>query len=101
MVCSGNYFWQRTRGSNLSVNIPGDSNTYISCLNDSLLEFSMLANSMFPTSIKRIFMIPFALSVFSDLNLDEKLSKYSSVNVSLVQESLVSDLLLAMWQLSL
>lgn len=85
----------------MSVNILGDSNTYISCLNDSLLEFSMLANFMFPTSIKSIFVFPFALSIFSDLNLGEKLSKYSSVSVSLVQESLVSDLLLAMRQLSL
>lgn len=61
----------------------------------------MLANSLFPTSIKSLFVIPSALSIFSDLNLGEKVSKHSLVSMSLVQESLLSDLLLAMWQLSL
>lgn len=61
----------------------------------------MLANSLFPTSIKSLLVIPFALSIFSDLNLGEKGSKHSLVSMSLVQESLMSDLILAMWQLSL
>lgn len=39
----------------------------------------MLANSLFPTSIKSLLVIPFALSIFSDLNLGEKGSKHSLV----------------------